>query len=256
MKGDRVSSKSFIWVWTGDRKSQLSTDPSCLLPLCYSWSFIFSAISESQLTYCVLQATSLWLQHCLLLSLKKMMMTSTSNSILHFFAAGLCSFFLLIFLFMQHHSNPEHLRAGGWWSTSSRLVPETGKGQPQMCLCPFPAPRVMILLHRWILFPPLSWLCTSPTCSSHLAAPSPGVVVAPWFLLPPLRLLCHNFPIFSVTSPANSPLKCSWYHFSAFQDEESASPLGTILALCCYSHFPPCFAPSLSSPQPGLCPEH
>lgn len=87
----------------------------------------------------------------------------------------------------------------------------------------------------------------------------PGVVGAPRFLLPPLRLFIHNFYTFSVTSPvaaANSPLQCSWNHFPLFQDEESAPPLGIILALCYYSHFPPCFAPSLSSPQPGLCPEH
>lgn len=94
--------------------------------------------------------------------------------------------------------------------------------------------------------------------SSHLPASSPGVVGAPWFLLPPLRLLIHSFHPFSVPSPvaaANSPLQCSWHHFPLSKMRSQRLPWAQPL-LFVVIHILPRFAPSLSSPQPGLCPEH
>lgn len=238
---------------TGNNSNHWS---SCWLLLCSSWSFLSVLSLNHNLCAVLFRPLSCGCSTACSCLWGRWWWHPRQTAFCIFFPAGLRSYFLSILIFMciTPPRTPE-----SWWSTSSSLLPEPGKGQPQTqrCLCPLP-------VSRRILFPPLpsELALYSPTrlpCSSHLAAPSPGLAGAPWFLLPPLRLLSPNFHTVSVTSPvaaASSALQCSWYHFPLFpRGGVSISPGHHPCSLLLFT-FSPCFAPSLSSPQPGLCPEH
>lgn len=118
-----------------------------------------------------------------------MMMTSIPNCILHFLQLVHAAFF-------SQNSFPCSITpprtAAGLWAGEPRVTgwsQRLGKGQPwpQTCLCPFPVSRLMILLHRWILFPPLP--SELALYQSHLAH-----LLLPTFLHPALAwLVPHGF---------------------------------------------------------------
>lgn len=117
------------------------------------------------------------------------MMTSIPNCILHFLQLVHAAFF-------SQYSFPCSITpprtAAGLWAGEPRVTgwsQRLGKGQPrpQTCLCPFPVSRLTILLHRWILFPPLP--SELALYQSHLAH-----LLLPTFLHPALAwLVSHGF---------------------------------------------------------------